>query len=195
MRKPLHLMRLAREGWDHRFWYARAGMNIQTLCLQKGWDWQKFIDVLAVTSPRMAVRRNLRVTMGYMTYGMLPDDVIRSTHAALSHYEETGEIRGPKTSAFAAALKGDTEAVVLDTWMALALGVEQKKFGTKRGYQSGARRVRFVSAVMGEPPARIQAAIWAGIVRRLGRAVPVIDPAEELDTFGSYLNFNKENAR
>lgn len=195
MNKPQHLMRLVREGWDYRHWYDRALSNIVLLCTEKGWSPERFIDVLAVTSPRMSVRRNIRVTMGYMTYGALPTDVIRSTRAALAHYEETGEIRGPKTSAFSAALKGDMEAVVLDTWMAIALGVEQKKFSTKRVYQSASRRIRFVAHLMGLRPAQAQAAMWSACVLRLGRSVPYIDPSEELDTFESYLTIEKEKVQ
>jgi len=180
MNPPTTLLRLAREGWDYRHWYENARSEIAHCCMLQRWDPNRFTDILAITSPRVAVRRNVRLTIGYMMTGMLPEDVIRSTHAALDHYNETGEIRGPKTSAFAAALKGDLDAVVLDTWMARALGVPHSAFGKRRIRESAARRIRFTAHLAGLMPAQMQAAVWAGAVKRAGRNVPGIHVSEEL---------------
>lgn len=175
MRSVQHLMTLARKGWAHRGWYKEAGGELRLAAARLCVDSQYLIDILAVTSPRMAVRRNIRVTLRYVKDGTLPNDVTRSTRAALSHYEDTGEIRGPKTSAFAAALKGDGGAVVLDTWMARALGVPQDKLSRKGVRESAARRVRHGAHLMGIEPAEFQAAVWSATTLRHGRVnVPSI---------------------
>jgi hypothetical protein len=175
-------MKLARKGWHHRCWYWDAGWDIKGVGRLRAWNHEKLADVLALTSPRMAVTRNIRVTLLYMRDGWdgLPNDVTRTVRSALRHWEETGEIRGPKTSAFAACLKGDMEQVVLDTWMARALAVPQRVFGTKRGYASGARRIRYGAHLVGITPAEFQAAVWAATVKRAGRNVPSLLVSREL---------------
>jgi len=140
----------------------------------------RLIDVLPINSPRCAVSRSVRVTVQYFETGVLPKEVIRTTHAALAHYEHTGKIRGPKTGAFARALKGDDEAIVLDTWMADALAVDQYIFSTKWGRSISERRIRYCAHVMGVTPRQFQAACWSGqIMRGKGNTVPSIHRAFE----------------
>lgn len=177
MRSVQHLMRLAREGWEHRDWYEDVQPALQEAVTTLEVEKNRLIDVLALTSPKCAVKRNVKITVRYLTTGTLPSDVMRNTRVALSHYEETGEIRGPKTSRFASALKGDTKAIVLDTWMAIALDVDQKKFATKWMRSCAERRIRYSAHIMGIEPRQFQAACWAGTVMRHGLlSVPRIEP-------------------
>jgi len=123
----------------------------------------KFIGVLAVTSPRVSVQRNWTGTVAYFRDGSLPWGFIRSTRSALDHYERTGDIRGPKTSKFRDALAGEPSALVLDTWMAKALGVEHAAVTRKYNIEAATRRVGKVAKERGWTMAETQAAIWAGI--------------------------------
>lgn len=181
MKSPCHLMRLARLGAGHRTWYNDALQNIMTLCYRKNWGVVRYIEVLALTSPRVSVKRNVSLATEYMTTGQLGPDVLRGTRAALAHYEATGEIRGPKTAAFARALAGDHDAVVLDVWMARALDVDQRKFETKRVRHSAERRVRYAAHLLGWSPAETQAAVWSGTLQRAGRKVPLVQMLEEIN--------------
>jgi hypothetical protein len=81
----------------------------------------------------------------------------------LKHYEKTGEIRGPKTSAFAKALRGDTSAIVLDVWMSRALGFPQRRFEIPGIHREACRRIRVVADVLGWNPCEVQAAIWTSV--------------------------------
>jgi len=175
MRNVSYLIRLARQGWDHRDWYTRAEGSLMDLSDFLDIDFDELVDVLSITSPRVSVARNVRVTIDYFKTGTLSSGLIKSTHAALKHYRRTGEIRGPKTSKFAAALKGDTTAIVLDTWMAKALGIPQSSFSNKRVRSSVERRIRYGAYILGITPAEFQAAVWSGIVMNEGRlSVPCI---------------------
>ena len=175
MRNVSYLIRLARQGWAHKDWYSKAEGALMDQSDFLDVEFDTLVDVLAITSPRVSVSRNVRVTIDYFKKGELSSTLIRSTHAALDHYLLTGEIRGPKTSKFAAALKGDTDAIVLDTWMAKALGVPQSGFSSKRVRSSAERRIRYGAYIMGITPAEFQAAVWSGIVMNQGRlAVPCI---------------------
>jgi hypothetical protein len=174
------LQALAEAGKDHRHWYTLAREDIVDVSALKGWEPNIFIDVLALTSPRTSVRRNIRVAMSYMHDKQLPTDVIRSTHAALKHWEETGVIRGRKTSKFAMALKGNMNAIVLDTWMAVAMQIDQPLFTRRWVERYAQEQVRFIADLLGVMPAEAQAMIWAGTVREVGRNVPDLVVSDEL---------------
>jgi hypothetical protein len=96
---------------------------------------------------------------------------MHSHRAALDHYYKTGEIRGPKTSRFARVLRGDDDIVVVDTWMARAIGVLDKAARTKASQLLAERVVAAVrdrlSASTSVPwtLAETQAAIWCGCIR------------------------------
>lgn len=123
----------------------------------------RFIGVLAVTSPRVSVQRNWSGTLDYFRTGVLPRGFIRSTRVALDHYEQTGGIRGPKTSAFAKALGGEPGALVLDTWMAKAFNVEHAAVTRKYNRIKAMRRMSKLARSKGWTIAETQAAVWAGI--------------------------------
>jgi hypothetical protein len=94
------------------------------------------------------------------------------------HYEKTGEIRGPKTSRFAKCLMLDEDSVVIDVWMARAMGVPHDKVGAKYAYDACVNRVLKIADTYGEAPARIQAAIWSGVYRTFFKN-PVVPNYEE----------------
>ena len=183
MRSATHLCNLAEEAMEWSSWYSVAQRDITDVCAHTGWDFDRFVDVLAITSPRVSVRRNIRVAMHYMQTGEYLSGTIRSTLAAMLHYEETGEIRGPKTSAFSRALKGDLDAIVLDVWMSKAFEIDQRTFDRKDVRLECERRVCRAAARHVIRPAELQAASWAAIVRRHGRNTPSFDVSSELTLF------------
>jgi hypothetical protein len=79
-------------------------------------------------------------------------------------------LRGLKTNAFARAIAGDGNAVVVDVWMCRAAGLvwgdKSKKAGTlkdapnKGEYYAIAEAVRTVAAEYSMTPAMMQAMIW-----------------------------------
>lgn len=143
----------------------------------------RLCDLVAITSPRCSVKRNLRFAWGEYIGERRPGDMIRSTRVALDHYWRTGEIRGAKTSRFARVLRGDDSVVVVDTWMARALGVPDKQARNKSTQELAERvidrvqdRIVFHDALScGRltsfgysgwwPMAEVQAVVWAGMIR------------------------------
>jgi len=59
---------LARLGADHRGWYTEARATIRAYCRHPSWpegfrpDVKAVAEVLAITSPRVTVARNVRLT-------------------------------------------------------------------------------------------------------------------------------------
>lgn len=155
-------MQLARNGEHGRAWYDRAKASVESYASARGHDPDRVADILAITSPRVHVKRNIGITRMYMAQQPLKG-VMRGIKAALIHYEETGEIRGPKTGAFARAIKGDSSAVVIDVWMIRAFGGDASKGINLGTYRSYANRVRSIAGRLGWSNAHTQAAIWTGV--------------------------------
>jgi hypothetical protein len=162
------LTRLAREGEDGRPWYTRQRSILRAYAESHAVDYGLLCDVTAVLSPRTTVRGNGRLAALYLQ-GAPPNKLpcIPNARAALTHYLDTGKIRGPKTSAFARALRGDDDAIVLDVWMARAMGIEQSTLSGKQ-YHREAKRIQRAARRLGWPPVESQAAIWLATRRRHG---------------------------
>lgn len=177
------LEQLALAGSEWKGWYDTARESLTRWCWDNDVDLLHFIAVLALTSPQMQVWRNVKVTKQYMkaverygsevnTHRHVPG-LLGSTHRrALEVYEETGRINGPKTRAFADALLGNGDAIVLDTHMATALGVSQADF--RRRWVKGQpwtlrtkaeMRVRKVAKRLQWTPAEVQASIWTAVYK------------------------------
>lgn len=163
------LQMLAEAGIGGADWYKQAHDWCKREARLHSVTLNRLIDVLAITSPRVSVAKNKRLAMQYLLWddirGMLP-----STISALAHYEQTGEIRGPKTSAFAEAIRcaGMSRAVVLDVWMARALGVPQERLFLRANYDKAVERVNQVADRLMITPAQAQACIWSGTVLDYG---------------------------
>ena len=72
-------------------------------------------------------------------------------------------LRGPKTNAFARAIAGDNDAVVIDIWMCRAAGLPTDS-PSQSQYNELSRAVRNVAKEFGLTPRTTQALIWV-IVR------------------------------
>ena len=167
------LKELALEGQHGRHWYEECNHALRTMCVREGWPVVHTAAILGITSPRIQVSRNALYTKAYMREWSTSPDV--NTHnrisgllpmvrSGLAHYERTGEIRGPKTSAFAGACMGDLSQVVLDVWMARALKlVDQKLFERKQVRHKATMRINKVADRLGWEPAQVQAAIWTAV--------------------------------
>ena len=167
------LEELALEGQHGKHWYEQCDHALRTMCRAEGWPVVHTAAVLGITSPRIQVSRNALYTKAYMREWVKDPDV--NTHNRISgllpmvrsglvHYERTGEIRGPKTSAFAGACMGDLSQVVLDVWMARALKlVDQKLFERKQVRHKATMRINKVADRLGWEPAQVQAAIWTAV--------------------------------
>lgn len=158
-----HLHKLATLGAPHKDWYASARCTIARHCGMNGWSPSRFVAVMAVLSPRCSVKRNWDNTVAVMRYGMPLQGTTRGMHASLNHLRETGEIRGPKTNAFARCLLGDESALVLDVWMAKALGVPQPVVNRRDNMALAYKLCGKIAEQRGWTMAQTQAAIWCGI--------------------------------
>lgn len=188
------LVRFARMGEAHRHWYTDGVPVVHREAARLGCTARELADVLAITSPRVQVWRNVQLTRAYLVnreYLRTLDGpalaqaikCVPGVAASLIHWESTGEIRGPKTSAFAEAVLGDPDALVLDVWMSRALGVDQARLFTVANHAKVQKRMQRAAADLGWTVAETQAAVWAGIIsvwrdargRRIYASAPTLD--------------------
>lgn len=171
------LAALAHSGRDGAGWYdeARAHADVRSNVLRLAHgintlDVTRYVELLALFSPRVQVVRNIRITEYYLQHGQIfASETMPAVRAAVRHYESTGKIRGPKTSAFANAILGDTDAVVLDVWMARAFGIDQELFSRIPIHKECCKRIRKAATLVGLRPAETQAAIWYATIWNAGR--------------------------
>lgn len=69
-------------------------------------------------------------------------------------------LKGLKTNAFARAIAGDKDAVVIDTWMIKAAGMESSKGVNKKEYKELSLAVTEVANIINLTPRTTQALIW-----------------------------------
>lgn len=175
-----HPADLALQGIAGAGWYDAAHETIKAYAAAHGHDVQRVADILAITSPRQTVARNVQLAHAYLTDRSVRG-VMKGIRAALDHYEQTGEIRGPKTGAFARALTGSPDAVVIDVWMYRALGYDWPSMTPTR-YRQACDAVRSLAATLRYPdgttltPAETQAAVWCGVrlVHRCTTHAPLV---------------------
>jgi hypothetical protein len=165
--KPLpSLKALAIQGESGRDWYKIAHQSIKEYASKRGLTTERVASVVSLTSPRVHVKKNIKLARHYLEEGFVHSSTLPMVRAALAYYEKTGIIRGPKTAAFKEALLGDPKAVVVDVWILRALqtaaGVEPKKL-TPKQYQEAAQKIRNLARRLRWPAAETQAAIWTGI--------------------------------
>ena len=163
---PLHYLNAGLSGpgaRDALNWYDDVREGCELAAAEYGRTVKYVASVVAVLSPRVHVSRNALLARAYLASGSTAG-VLGSVRASLENFEATGTIRGPKTRAFAAAILGDSSAVVVDVWVQRALGGvwEAERMEGKR-YDRAARVVRSLAGRVGVSPREAQAALWYGV--------------------------------
>jgi hypothetical protein len=138
---------------------AQVALNLETT-LENG------ASVVSAFSPRERwsanVAKAIAFSLGEKVVAL--GNNIRMAEAAKSIGYKA--LNGQKTNAFAKAIAGNEEAVVIDVWMLRAVGIEGKS-PNKVLYQDLATAVRKVAMEIGLTPRTTQALIWI-VVRGSG---------------------------
>lgn len=152
-------------------WYTQERRKLRALALQHNRTEAVAVGVTAALSPRMPWSRNLSLAAQALAQGTcegLPA-LPRSKDQAerILHGERPlNVLRGPKVRAFYRALRGDTDACVIDTHMARALG-HRGRFPEGRAYERLSNRLRARATRAGLPVSYYQALVW---IKQRGRA-------------------------
>lgn len=140
-------------------WYTRANLEIRH---KYGSNADLFCDLVAATSPQATVVQNVRLAREalYGYEGGTWKAWIRSHKNNVARAFKGEPLSGPKVRAFAAALKGDKKAIVVDTWMLKAAGYRGKAIKHRRSFKVTERAIEIAAKAHGLANTEAQAIIW-----------------------------------
>ena len=142
-------------------WYNEARSFAQSLCTTTGWSLEVSASVVSAFSPRVTWAHNKAKAAQY-AQGITPKG-LRSHVAAADRCTRMGfdGLNGLKTNAFARAIAGDRDAVVVDVWMCRAAGLG-KDAPNKTEYRAIADAIRSIARTptVCMEPATLQALLW-----------------------------------
>lgn len=155
-------------------WYNEAhalASDLAPVISQDGGGIERAAEVIAALSPRTIWSRNVAGAYALMVHGeALPGLLTRNVAVArrILNGERLDDItKGPKTKAFAKAIAGDTDAVVIDVHMLHAMGLDDKTLSRVGCYDALSDVVRAAAVRRGLEPSQAQAIIW--VVARVDR--------------------------
>jgi hypothetical protein len=148
---------------DALAWYKEAQEFAQHLTTITPWTLEVASCVVSSFSPRNKWATNkahaLQFAMGINPKGLKNNLRMAQASTRLGF----AALKGLKTNAFARAIAGDMSAVVIDTWMIKAAGLDSTKGVNKTQYATLAAAVCKVAYGMKWDNAQCQAAIWSAI--------------------------------
>jgi hypothetical protein len=115
--------------------------------------------VVSAFSPRELWTNNVTKAISFSLGNNIPgfkNNMVMANNAIAFGYDA---LKGLKTNAFARAIAGDEQAVVIDVWMLRAVGIE-KKTPNQSTYNELANAVKKVAFDFGMTPRAMQALIW-----------------------------------
>jgi hypothetical protein len=151
-----------------RAWYSDARGFAESLqSIRPDWSLQVSASVVSAFSPRVTWAHNKAKALQY-AQGIMPRGLRSHVEAAdRCTVEGFNGLRGPKTNAFARAIAGDDNAVVVDVWMCRAAGLTKadgtpKDAPTAVEYRAIADAIRTIAATptVCMAPATLQALLW-----------------------------------
>lgn len=148
---------------DALAWYCEAQAFAKHLTTLTPWTLEVASSVVSSFSPRNKWVTNkahaLSFAMGVNPKGLKNNLRMAQASTRLGF----NALKGQKTNAFARAIAGDMTAVVIDTWMIKAAGLNSAKGVNKSQYATLAAAVCKVAYGMKWENAQAQAAIWCAI--------------------------------
>lgn len=122
--------------------------------------------VISAFSPRQTWARNLVLAQAFADGEATPGLSNSRIMAERSLVDGFGALKGPKTNAFARAIAGDEDAVVVDSWMCKAAGIGRDTPSVVQ-YRRISEAITTLARRHGVSPRTMQALIW---IRVRGKA-------------------------
>ncbi len=140
-------------------WYVDAERIAEKVADNLGTTLEVGASVVSAFSPRerwsVNVARAIAWSLGQEVTCLKNNLVMANNSLTLGF----AALKGMKTNAFAKAIAGDEQAVVIDVWMLRAVGIEKKTPGQSQ-YTDLVNAVKKVAFDFGMTPRSMQALIW-----------------------------------
>lgn len=178
-------------GQDGKDWYDTTFQALREIF---GGDENKtalFVDLLASTSPQMAVRYNIIKALFYLT-ALEEGWLGRLVEGFEAHFNNCCRsfcalpLSGRKVNNFQENLLGNPDAVTVDTWMMRAFGLRpigeasDSNAPSRAEYDAVADAVTQFAYAYDVQPCQMQAALWVGIKRKYGAATDTDRPFQDV---------------
>jgi len=141
-------------------WYHEAQEVAEDVAENLGASLEVGASIVAAFSPRERwasnVAKSLAFSMGKPVAG-LSNNLAMANNSLVMGFDA---LNGQKTNAFARAIAGDADAVVIDVWMIRAAGLDASKGVNKTQYNELSEAVQTVAKEFGITPRTAQALIW-----------------------------------
>ena len=140
-------------------WYFGAEAVAREVAANMTLDLERAACIVSAFSPRERWASNVRKALDY-SVGITPvglSNNVAMADASLVHGFDA--LKGLKTNAFARAIAGDTDAVVVDVWMMRAADMNTDS-PNKTQYNMVADAIRDAAQLFGLSPRTAQALIW-----------------------------------
>ena len=115
--------------------------------------------IVSAFSPRVPWSRNVILALAFADGGETPGLSNSRLMAEKSLEHGYDALKGPKTNAFARAIAGDGDAVVIDSWMCKAAGIGRDTPSAVQ-YRRISDAIRTLARRYGVEPSTMQALIW-----------------------------------
>jgi hypothetical protein len=140
-------------------WYFEAQEVAEDVAENMGASLEIGASIVSAFSPRNRWASNIAQALAFSQgkpVSGLQNNIRMAESAKVSGFDA---LKGLKTNAFARAIAGDTDAVVIDVWMMRAAGMDNDS-PNKGQYLALSDAVRKVAADHGITPRTAQALIW-----------------------------------
>ena len=123
---------------------------------------------LAVLSPRAMWRTNVQwtetITGAYLAGEALPSvSTMSNRHKAWRELDGEDALSGQKTTAFAKAILGDHDAIVIDSWILRVMGLKPDAKVTPLRQRWITAAFHEAARITGETPRDLQAIVWCAV--------------------------------
>jgi hypothetical protein len=141
-------------------WYCDAEKVAHEVARNLDTSLEAGASVVSAFSPRERWATNIEKAVSFslgQTVTGLSNNLKMAKNSLVLGYDA---LKGPKTNAFARAIAGDTQAVVVDVWMMRAAGFDGKSSPTKLQYKEISSALVRVAEDFYMTPRTTQALLW-----------------------------------
>lgn len=150
---------------NNKDWYINSKLAIEKVFKDRT---KLFIDILAATSQQNTVEQNFKYAIDAFKRVISGQSLIEQKYGIADHIIKKNiayarynwELSGPKISAFARALNGDKNSIVIDTWMLKVFNIKRHA-PTKCDRKFISEYIEKIADKIGWANCEVQAALWA----------------------------------
>ena len=141
-------------------WYEDAYLVAVDVAGRLGVPVENAAAIIAALSPRVRWSTNITLAIDFAAGREIKGlgNSIRSAERA--RVEGIDALKGVKVNAFAKAIAGDDDAIVIDVWMMRAAGFMDRDAPTIVQYREIASAIRSLAVAWGVTPRTMQALLW-----------------------------------